>query len=40
MRRIPDDELARLKREVPLADLCRDYGIELKPHVKGSVLEL
>lgn len=32
MRRIPDDELARLKREVPLADLCRDYGIELKPH--------
>jgi DNA primase catalytic core len=32
MRRIPDDELQRLKREVPLADLCRDYGIELKPH--------
>jgi len=32
MRRIPDDELARLKREVALADLCRDYGIELKPH--------
>jgi DNA primase len=32
MRRIPDDELARLKRDVPLADLCRDYGIELKPH--------
>ena len=32
MRRIPDDELQRLKRDVALADLCRDYGIELKPH--------
>jgi DNA primase len=32
MRRIPDEELAQLKREVALADLCRDYGIELKPH--------
>jgi DNA primase len=32
MRRIPDEELQRLKREVALADLCRDYGIELKPH--------
>lgn len=31
MPRIPDAELARLKREVKLADLCRDYGIELKP---------
>jgi DNA primase catalytic core len=30
MPRIPDDELARLKREVSLAVLCRDYGIELK----------
>lgn len=29
MPRIPDDELARLKA-VPLLDLCRDYGIELK----------
>ncbi len=32
LRRIPDAELARLKRDVALADLCRDYGIELKPH--------
>ena len=31
MARIPDDELARLKREVKLADLCGGYGIELKP---------
>jgi DNA primase catalytic core len=30
MPRIPDDELARLKREVSVAVLCRDYGIELK----------
>ena len=29
MPRIPDDELSRLKA-VPLLDLCRDYGIELK----------
>jgi DNA primase catalytic core len=33
MPRIPDDELARLKA-VPLLDLCRDYGIELKPEGK------
>jgi DNA primase len=31
MPRIPDDELARIKREVKLADLCRDYGIVLHP---------
>ena len=30
MARIPDDELERLKREVPLADLCRRRGVELK----------
>ncbi len=29
MPRIPDDELARLKA-IPLLDLCRDYGIELR----------
>jgi len=33
MPRIPDDELARLKA-IPLAELCRDYGIELKPQGK------
>lgn len=33
MPRIPDDELSRLKA-VPLLDLCRDYGIELKPEGK------
>jgi DNA primase catalytic core len=31
MPRIPDSELQRLKREVSLAVLCRDYGVELKP---------
>jgi DNA primase catalytic core len=30
MPRIPEIELQRLKREVSLAVLCRDYGIELK----------
>jgi len=33
MPRIPDDELSRLKA-VPLADLCRGYGIELAPQGK------
>jgi DNA primase catalytic core len=33
MPRIPDDELARLKA-IPLSELCRDYGIELKPQGK------
>jgi hypothetical protein len=28
--RIPTDEIEQLKREVKLADLCRDYGIQLK----------
>jgi len=31
MRRIPDEEIERLKRTVALADLCARYGIELKP---------
>ncbi len=33
MPRIPDDELARLKA-IPLLDLCRDYGIELRSQGK------
>lgn len=32
MRRIPEEELARLKAAVPLAELCARYGIELKAH--------
>jgi len=36
MPRIPDDELARLKA-IPLAELCRDYGIELKPQGKDLI---
>jgi DNA primase len=31
MSRIPTDEIEQLKREVSLPELCRDYGIELKP---------
>jgi DNA primase catalytic core len=31
MRRIPEEEIERLKRAVALADLCAKYGIELKP---------
>ncbi len=30
MARIPDDELERIKSQVKVADLCREYGIELK----------
>jgi DNA primase len=29
MARIPDEELARIKSQVAVEDLCRDYGIEL-----------
>ena len=29
MARIPDEELQRIKSQVKLEDLCRDYGIEL-----------
>jgi DNA primase catalytic core len=32
MPRIPDAEIERLKRAVSLAELCRQRGIELKPH--------
>ena len=38
MLRIPDDELARLKKEVSLQRLCEKYGIELKPR-KGCFQE-
>src|SRR5580658_4869903 len=30
MPRIPDEELQRIKSQVKLEDLCRDYGIELQ----------
>jgi DNA primase len=29
MARVPDDELQRIKSQVTVEDLCRDYGIEL-----------
>ena len=31
MARIADDELQRIKSQVKVAELCREYGIELKP---------
>lgn len=34
MARIPDELIERIKAEVPLADLAREYGIELKPKGK------
>ena len=33
-RRIPDEEIQRLKTAVPLADLCARYGIALQPRGK------
>ena len=36
MARIPDDEIERLKQEVPLARLVEAQGIELKRHGGGS----
>jgi len=37
MARIPDEELERLKREIPLANLCAKYGVELKEHGKDLI---
>ena len=36
MARIPDEELARIKSQVTVEDLCRDYGIELDSHRAGQ----
>jgi hypothetical protein len=30
MARVPDEELQRIKSQVNVEDLCRDYGIELQ----------
>ena len=35
MARLPDDLIERIKAEVPLVDLCREYGIELTGHGKN-----
>ncbi|MGC9972587.1 MAG: CHC2 zinc finger domain-containing protein [Bryobacteraceae bacterium] len=32
MARIPDDEIERLKREIPLERLVTGFGIQLKRH--------
>lgn len=34
MARIPEGLIERIEREVPLTDLCREYGIELKSRGK------
>ena len=34
MARIPQELIDRIKQEIPLADLCHEYGIELKPKGK------
>ncbi|MFT6241895.1 MAG: hypothetical protein ACJAQT_003995 [Akkermansiaceae bacterium] len=33
MARLPDELINRIKREVPLEDLCREYSIELSRSV-------
>jgi len=35
MARLPDELIERIKREVPLTELCREYGIELSGHGKN-----
>ena len=35
MARLPEELIDRIKAEVPLVDLCREYGIELTGHAKN-----
>jgi len=35
MARLPEELIERIKAEVPLVDLCREYGIELTGHGKN-----
>ena len=37
MSRIPDEEIPRLKKEVPLVELCRKHGVDLKPQGSNFV---
>lgn len=37
MPRLPEDLIERIKRDVPLTDLCRDYGIELSGSGKNRL---
>jgi DNA primase catalytic core len=37
MARIPEEEIAELKRNVPLAELCRQRGLVLEPHGSKDV---
>jgi len=38
MSRLPDELLARIKREVPLEDLCREYAIGLSGSGKNLLI--
>lgn len=40
MARITDDDLNRLKRNISLAELCRQRGLELKPHGRKDLIGL
>ena len=40
MARIADDELQRIKSQVKVAELCREYGIELKPMGPDNLMGL
>ena len=37
MARIPEEEIERIKIEVPVADVARSVGIDLKPHGKNLI---
>src|SRR5271166_5925801 len=37
MARIANELIERIKREVPMAEVCREYGIELKPQGKDLI---
>ena len=38
MARIPEEEIQRIKEEVPLEDLCRQYGMKFEPHGSSDLI--
>ncbi len=40
MARIPNEEIERLKKEIPIERLVTGFGVELKRHGEGSVWAL
>jgi hypothetical protein len=38
MARIPEEEIERIKREIPVADIARSLGVDLKPHGKNLIV--